>query len=446
MNPTSTSSKLTTTMSLDEYGTLQVNAPNESVPVTINDIGVFQAMSLMIQCMQTPCPPQHYRTGCEELLSAGNCTRCPLCPANKYRSHCNGASKGICLNVTTCGRGKVEVQGPTPTSDRVCAIPPCSVNEFEPLPITTSTSRQCTILSECNMTEFEAHAPTATTDRHCTGMTICNVIEFEAHAPTPTTNRLCADVTTCTAAEFEVYAPTATTDRQCMPCSTTTNSVLNCADVSSRAAITSNNICEVARVYNCCCDEFSSLTRVNGDVNVHSNETMLHFGKIWEVDGNIKGRGSSSSNRRPLQVVDFGQVTRVGGNVELRMNQITRVEFGALARVDGWLRLQFNDLTSIDFGAITHIGDHLYLYNNALTSIDFGAITHIGGRLRLFGNDLNSINFGAVTHIGSFVRVHNNPSLNSIDCRNLGSCLCRSSYTTPINCPSRCTFLGATCA
>eukprot|EP01147_Barroeca_monosierra_P004430 gene4430-biopygen6791 len=210
MNPTSASSKLTTTMNIDEYGTLQADAPNESVPVAINDIGFFQAISMMIKYMQTPCPPQHYRTGCEELMSSGNCTRCPTCSVNEYRSGCGGATEGVCLHVTTCGCGEFEVQAPTPTSDRV----------------------------------------------------FC------------------------------------------------------CANPSSRSTLTFDHIYEVVRVDNCCCDAFSLPTWVNSTVNVRSSETMLHFRTIQEV-GAYNGEGPSGGNRESLQVVNFGEVTRVSGNVNL---------------------------------------------------------------------------------------------------------------------------------
>eukprot|EP01147_Barroeca_monosierra_P007588 gene7588-biopygen7880 len=168
---------------------------------------------------------------------------------------------------------------------------------------------------------------------------------------------------------------------------------------------------------------------------------MLHFGTIWEVGGSINGGGSSADNRGSLQLVDFGQVTRVGGNVELWLNHITRIDFGAITHISGKLQLYNNYITHIDFGAITHISGRLYLHNNDLKSIDFGAITYIDDDLWLQNNALTTVDFGAITHIGgSSLRVYNNPSLTSIDCRNLGLCLCRSSNTNPTNCPNDCTW------
>lgn len=129
---------------------------------------------------------------------------------------------------------------------------------------------------------------------------------------------ICLNVTTCGTGKFEARAATSTSDRQCdilpststvspsrnttttgkststtfsNPCSETTNTILNCADASSRATITSNNICEVARVDNCCRNEVSSLNRVSGDVNVRRDETMLYFGTIRGVGVASMGEG-----------------------------------------------------------------------------------------------------------------------------------------------------------
>eukprot|EP01147_Barroeca_monosierra_P002648 gene2648-biopygen4370 len=440
-----------TSLFKDKNGTLHVSSENVDLPFAINNIGVLQTISALAKCMQSPCPPHHYRSGCEELMSKGNCIPCPPCPNHQYLSGCMLISAGICLNVTTCNVNQYEVRPPTSTNDRQCVA-------LFSTTFTTTTTTTTSIAS----TSSPLLTTTTTTRKTPTTVTITK--------PQSTTTDTSSDTVT-------------------IPCSTIINTVLNCADPSSRAAITSKYICEVARVDNCCCDELSSLTRVSGDVNVHSNETMLHFGTIREVGGNITGRGPSTSNRGPLQVVDFGQITKVGGNVELWSNRITRVEFGVLARVDGWMALdrneiasidigaithighslsfgsnsltsidfgtltsidgglwlQDNDLTSIDFGTITHIGGGLSLYMNPLTSIDFDTITHIGGDLLVHDiNDLTSIEFGAITHIGGWLELYNNPSLASIDCKNLGSCLCRSSNTIPTNCQSRCSW--STCA
>eukprot|EP01147_Barroeca_monosierra_P006615 gene6615-biopygen7524 len=446
----------------DSNRTVHLVSPNLSLPFSVNGMDVFQAMSNIVKCMKTPCPLHHYRSGCERIMSSGECMPCPSCPNWQYRSGCVGASVGICLNVTKCGIGEYVIRQPTSTSDRVCAAPFCSVGEYEARPLTSTTSRQCARITQCSVTQFETNAPTATTDRQCT------------------------------------------------TCSPTTDFILDCRDNTSRTKIITEHICEVAHVENCCCDEFSLLERVNGNVNIYKTETTLFFGRIHEVGGNIIGKETimidipDESIRYHLQDVDFAQVTRVGGNVELEMNQITRVNFGSLACVDGSVQLHFNALTSVDFGVISHIGgvlsvynnqltninlnalmhitSSLWLYNNALTSIDCANLVHIGGSLSLQGNDITHINFGTITriggslslqqnkltsldfgfiteigwelrvddnklstidfgilsHIGGRLRVHQNPSLSSIDCHGLASCLCQSHNTEAVNCPVRC--------
>lgn len=166
----------------DMNGTVHVSSTNIDVPFAINGFGVFQAISAAIRCTQTPCPENHYRTGCEKVMNSGDCTPCSICPAEQYRSGCGGASKGVCVNVTFCGIGEFEVLQPTRFSDRFCAAVICSNGEYEVHPRTTTTSRQCAELSQCDDYEFEAQAPTPTTDRQCASMTPCAVGQFQLHA------------------------------------------------------------------------------------------------------------------------------------------------------------------------------------------------------------------------------------------------------------------------
>eukprot|EP01147_Barroeca_monosierra_P000344 gene344-biopygen6006 len=366
----------------DSNGTTHLMSPNPSLPFAVNGIHLFQAMSNIAKCMQLPCPPHHYRTGCEEIMSSGQCTPCRPCSREgQYRLGCGGASEGVCFNVTSCNAGEFEVRAPTPTNDRFCAAPLCSAAEFEISAVTASTNRQCVVMRKCNSTEFENYPPTVTT------------------------NRLCEAVTTCAVNQVETHAPTATTDRHCAACSNETDRILDCADVSSRVAITANRICEVVRIDNCCCNEFTSLKRVRGDIILRSDETVLYFGTILEVEGDVRSHHFEwESGGSSLKAVDFGQVRRLMGNMNLRMNQITQIEIGALTRVDGTLDLSNNYITSVDFKAVTHIGG-LRLSFNALSSIGFGAITFVDGFLYLLNNDLTNIDFGAIQHIDDSISV-----------------------------------------
>eukprot|EP01147_Barroeca_monosierra_P003499 gene3499-biopygen4843 len=343
----------------------------------------------------------------------GGCSPCPTCPNGQYRTGCGGLNPGLCLKVSICAYGKFEIQAATPTSDRLCVIPPCLLGEYE------------------------------------------------THPPTKTTARQCATLTTCNSNEYEMYTPTATTDRKCQACSNVTNHVLNCADTSSRAFISSKHICEVERVNNCCCDEIGVLKRVNGDVFIRNDETMVHFSSIEEIKGSVNSDQFYVRNRGLLGLVNFGKVTKVLA-IQLEFNRITQVKFGSLALVEGPvvlseneitsmyfgtitsikgpLQLQKNAISSIDFAAIRSIDGAIWLERNALTSIEFGSIEHIGGSLLLNNNALTNIYFGDVSVVDGWVRVENNPLLSSIKCHNMGDCLCRSNHTSPINCPEDCNF------
>eukprot|EP01147_Barroeca_monosierra_P003078 gene3078-biopygen4638 len=346
----------------------------------VNAIGVFQAMATMIKCTQTACPPYHYRTGCEQVLSSG----------------------------------ELEARLPTLSSDRICIPRICSIDQYEIRPKTTTTDRQYATLTVCTTAEFEKHAPTPTTDRQCQSFTTCNDHQVETHAPTPTT------------------------DRQCTNCFPETDFILNCANPSSRSDISSNHICDVKSVDNCCCSEFYLLKNISGNVNIRSDETMLYFGTIATVDGHINGEGFSEDNRGPLQNVNLGQVTHLVGNLNLRFNMITHVHFGSLMHVGGRVWISSNSLSYITMNAITYIGLDLSLRDNFLTAIDFGALAHIGRHLLLFNNNLNSIELGTFTQIGNHISVRGNSNLEVINCYDLGSCLCHdSSNLNPVNCPTR---------
>lgn len=181
----------------DVNGTLHVFSTNEHMPFAVNGINIFRAVDGAVKCIQLPCPPYHFRTGCEGLMSTGYCTVCPPCPDWQYRSGCGGISRGVCINATTC-----------------------------------------------RVHEFEAKPPTATTDRICAPFTSCRRNEFEIRKPTKTGDRICL-------AKNE--------PRYHIACSRTSDLVLDCLNHSSRTAVSENNMCEVAKVDNCCCEEFSTL-------------------------------------------------------------------------------------------------------------------------------------------------------------------------------------------
>eukprot|EP01147_Barroeca_monosierra_P009058 gene9058-10347_t len=49
----------------DVNGTLHVFSTNEHMPFAVNGINIFRAVDGAVKCIQLPCPPYHFRTGCE---------------------------------------------------------------------------------------------------------------------------------------------------------------------------------------------------------------------------------------------------------------------------------------------------------------------------------------------------------------------------------------------
>eukprot|EP00043_Microstomoeca_roanoka_P017982 m.189698 g.189698 ORF g.189698 m.189698 type:complete len:526 (+) comp16747_c0_seq11:98-1675(+) len=82
----------TTTLHIDDYGSLIISTKNKTAPVVVNDVDLMQMV-----CAQLVCPAGHYRVGC------------------------SGADGGICTAFRVCTRREYEAVAPTATTDRICA-------------------------------------------------------------------------------------------------------------------------------------------------------------------------------------------------------------------------------------------------------------------------------------------------------------------------------------
>lgn len=147
-------------------------------------------------------------------------------------------------------------------------------------------------------------------------------------------------MTQCSIFEYERKAPNLTTDRECVSCAS--NQTLDCSNPSSRSIVANNNICEVAAVENCCCEEFYTLTRVSEYINVRQDETMLHFGSIQEVVGDITRIGATISNYHSLETVNFSLVTTIEGNINLGFHKIEVIQLSKLSSLKGDFFLDHN--------------------------------------------------------------------------------------------------------
>eukprot|EP00056_Hartaetosiga_gracilis_P013779 m.231170 g.231170 ORF g.231170 m.231170 type:complete len:2548 (-) comp13897_c1_seq1:104-7747(-) len=141
---------------------------------------------------------------------------CRECPAGSYSLSVNANSCMPCDGITTyqdatgeahckpvsaCPHGHYELEPPTTTTDRVCAI--CPVGTF-------FDSNACLPISSCSEVETEAHPATPFRDVVC----VCNhLVSYE------TAHGNCAAFTVCNPdrQQVEVRAPTPVSDRQCAP-------------------------------------------------------------------------------------------------------------------------------------------------------------------------------------------------------------------------------------
>ena len=115
--------------------------------------------------------------------------------------HCNvcrdytGAA-GRCQSITTdCEPPSFETDAPTWSTDRLCGRNDvqCGADEYEIVPFTSSTDRECRPASRCEFpTLYEVIALTPTTDRTCARTSEpCGTDQFELAAPTTTSDRQC---------------------------------------------------------------------------------------------------------------------------------------------------------------------------------------------------------------------------------------------------------------
>jgi hypothetical protein len=184
------------------------------------------------------------------------CKAATTCTIHEYQSiPMSGTSDRVCSDLGTCESGYYTYKLPTWTSDRVCKkatdcsklpdfyelYPPTDTSnakcarmtscyayngpivaarQYESLPGTATSDRQCLPLTVCDYaTAYESTFPTKTTDRVCSLVDNCADFEppqYESRPASSTSNKICLDYTTCIEGqEYETRPITATSDRQC---------------------------------------------------------------------------------------------------------------------------------------------------------------------------------------------------------------------------------------
>lgn len=395
-------------------GSLNISARSTTAPIYVNGIDIFHVLRPI--CMNTPCPSGYYRSGCNE-LSDIECRPCLTCGEREYRLNCGFTNPGTCHNATACDKdSEYESQPPTTTSDSRCSrFVSCSSDEYESSPGTKTTDRKCASLTICEMDSYEIVEPTATNDRICSPCLLCEHGFYRANC-SGQQEGVCAICEPCPDGNKRINCH-GTSPGTCVPCVNALPIPLDCDDTFSQMAVGSEPICEVTFVENCCCEEFYSLNSVNGNILIGSNQTIVSFGTIRHIGGNITV--AHSNTRGNIQSVDFLHVTQVEGNINLSYQRIHTLNFGLLGRINGSLDLSGNMLQHLDFKQISLVGGFVRLFSNGLTRVSFPSLTAIHGDMLFHSNLLAYVDFGPLAQVGGNIRFDNNAVLTSVNFRSL---------------------------
>eukprot|EP01147_Barroeca_monosierra_P004597 gene4597-6780_t len=479
----------------DNNGSLHLVAPNIDSPVFINGIDLFQALRRTKPCDELQCPAGYYRIDCNRLKD-GTCVPCPLCSEAQYISGCHGVSKGVCLNVTNCHpENEYEALPPTSTTDRVCHS---CISDLT-LDCMNETARN--IVIEYHVCQVK-HVENCCCDEFYLLLRVngnVNVRNNEASLTFGRIKQIYGDIEG--SGEWNAFGMLQSVHFGNISQIgghvdfTYNNLVLinfgSLLVIGGRLDLRSNALPRI---------DFGNLALVSGNVWLFRNEiTEVNFGAMKTIDGSFQIQendlrsidfggvsfihGNIDASRNQLTGIMFGSIKHIMGSLNLIDNMLTSIDFDAISHIDGFLWLfrnmlthidfgaikeiegavwiQDNHLTSIHFGGITHLGSHLYVHSNQLTHIDFGSITYVHHSLNMRNNMLTSLDFGLITHIGTELSISGNlltsidlsqitylqfgiyatenPKLHTIDCKNLGSCVCHGANTVPENCGGSCT-------
>jgi len=181
----------------------------------------------------------------------------PTCTAAQYEAQGPTAtSNRLCAKLTDCREQSYygyELTPPTPTSDRVCGRaehPQCDHNEYVTIGHThrhhvwglpdeicaahstcastqwetreagTHHDRVCREHTRCTSTQWQSRAPGAQSDRECKEHWVCDLSrEWEHFAGDAYHDRLCRPIKQCKEGEQEIAPPKHTADRVCEACS-----------------------------------------------------------------------------------------------------------------------------------------------------------------------------------------------------------------------------------
>jgi len=175
-------------------------------------------------CICSQCDNSEYAVA---LCNATHDTICtalsPSCTAGEQFEAIppTATSDRQCVDLIDCTTDQWQAAAPTPTSQRECRdITPCIAGQqWMASPATSTSDNDCRDASpECDLSvEYEELPLTANSDRKCDALVDCVPgQEYQLEPPSPTSNRICDPLTVCEVGkQYQVVAPTATSNRRC---------------------------------------------------------------------------------------------------------------------------------------------------------------------------------------------------------------------------------------
>ena len=228
-----------------------------------HQIGICQSISTCnSMCtsgisFQGICMCQAHCHSCIQTDTTSFCTVCKdgfLLEGGACVSACQKGSAEIQTGTSFVGFGRICVAGssaplletpslqfemaaPTSFTDRMCVdVTMCSVDEYQTVPASYKSDRECTLLQVCGLDQYIDSAAGLDigyyygkladgrtgrqtlydTDRSCAQLTVCSSLEYESRTPSATSDRLCTTLAECMVGlQFEEQAPSKTSDRIC---------------------------------------------------------------------------------------------------------------------------------------------------------------------------------------------------------------------------------------
>ena len=171
------------------------------------------------------------------------CRNCTVCPAGTREvSPCTATHNRVCEACETCEQGvayEVATCSATqPTQCANCTPAQCGANQFEVVPCTPATNRQCQSCSTCEFERTVAVACSASRDTQCTACSCCGANEYETASCTPTSQTQCAACATCVPGVTYSRTPCGSTCLSCSPpCGAGLVEITPCANGQDRVCV-----------------------------------------------------------------------------------------------------------------------------------------------------------------------------------------------------------------